>query len=154
MQFAPVQEVTTEHASQRKIYFFLLSHFHFSWQIPSQLQNTKKDVYFSTPCWQVKHIFVIIQTCSLSQMWRIKNYWVLDKISASGVFQKSRNIFRKVHWGPFPCSRPGSRHSHNWLDKPNLIFFSTECSSKGGTSSGTCASGFGVCCVCKYCPTG
>ena len=25
-----------------------------------------------------------------------------------------------------------------------------ECSSKGGTNDGSCASGYGVCCVCKY----
>ena len=24
-----------------------------------------------------------------------------------------------------------------------------ECSTKGGTNDGTCASGFGVCCICK-----
>jgi hypothetical protein len=27
--------------------------------------------------------------------------------------------------------------------------FSDECSSKGGTSAGTCANGFGVCCTCE-----
>ena len=25
-----------------------------------------------------------------------------------------------------------------------------ECSSKGGTNDGSCASGYGVCCLCKY----
>ena len=29
------------------------------------------------------------------------------------------------------------------------LFHREECSSKGGTSGGTCASGFGVCCYCK-----
>ncbi len=29
-------------------------------------------------------------------------------------------------------------------------FFSSECTSKSGTSAGTCASGFGVCCTCKF----
>ena len=28
--------------------------------------------------------------------------------------------------------------------------FSEECSNKGGTNEGTCASGFGVCCSCKW----
>ena len=28
--------------------------------------------------------------------------------------------------------------------------FSEECSSKGGSNGGSCASGFGVCCTCKY----
>ena len=26
---------------------------------------------------------------------------------------------------------------------------SEECSNRGGTSDGTCANGFGICCVCK-----
>ena len=30
-----------------------------------------------------------------------------------------------------------------------LILTEAECSSKGGVASGSCASGFGVCCVCK-----
>ena len=30
------------------------------------------------------------------------------------------------------------------------LFFSEECSSKNGQQDGSCASGFGVCCVCKY----
>ena len=31
-----------------------------------------------------------------------------------------------------------------------LEYFSAECSDKGGSSSGSCADGFGVCCTCKY----
>ena len=31
-----------------------------------------------------------------------------------------------------------------------LLNFSEECSTKGGTNDGTCASGFGVCCICKF----
>jgi hypothetical protein len=30
-----------------------------------------------------------------------------------------------------------------------LYIYSEECSSKSGTNDGSCASGFGVCCVCK-----
>ena len=30
------------------------------------------------------------------------------------------------------------------------FFFSEECSNKGGVNAGSCASGFGVCCTCKY----
>jgi hypothetical protein len=29
------------------------------------------------------------------------------------------------------------------------ILFSSECTNKGGTAAGSCASGFGVCCTCK-----
>ena len=30
------------------------------------------------------------------------------------------------------------------------LYFSEECSSKNGQQDGSCAAGFGVCCVCKY----
>ena len=30
-----------------------------------------------------------------------------------------------------------------------FLLFSSECTSKSGTSAGTCAQGFGVCCTCK-----
>ena len=29
-------------------------------------------------------------------------------------------------------------------------YSSSDCSKLGGTASGSCASGFGVCCLCKY----
>ena len=31
-----------------------------------------------------------------------------------------------------------------------LLLYSEECSSKSGVNEGSCASGFGVCCVSKY----
>ena len=31
----------------------------------------------------------------------------------------------------------------------DLYYFREECSNKGGTNGGSCASGFGVCCTCK-----
>ena len=31
-----------------------------------------------------------------------------------------------------------------------MIAFSSECSQRGGANSGSCASGYGVCCTCKY----
>ena len=36
----------------------------------------------------------------------------------------------------------------------NVNYFSEECSNKGGTNGGSCASGFGVCCTCKLHFTG
>ena len=30
-----------------------------------------------------------------------------------------------------------------------ISFFREECSDKGGTNDGTCASGYGICCTCK-----
>ena len=36
------------------------------------------------------------------------------------------------------------------LLKFSSFFFSEECSNKGGVNAGSCASGFGVCCTCKF----
>ena len=36
------------------------------------------------------------------------------------------------------------------LSNLNFGFFSEECSSKGGSNEGSCASGFGVCCIGMY----
>ena len=36
-----------------------------------------------------------------------------------------------------------------WKSDQNYDF-SEECSNKGGTNEGSCASGFGVCCSCKF----
>ena len=36
-----------------------------------------------------------------------------------------------------------------WFLYFKLFFCSEECSSRGGTNDGQCASGFGVCCTCK-----
>ena len=30
------------------------------------------------------------------------------------------------------------------------FIFREECSNKGGTNGGSCASGYGICCVCKF----
>ena len=30
------------------------------------------------------------------------------------------------------------------------MFIREECSNKGGTEDGSCASGYGVCCICKH----
>ena len=34
-------------------------------------------------------------------------------------------------------------------DQRGVCYTSSECTSRGGRSSGSCAAGFGVCCVCK-----
>ena len=34
--------------------------------------------------------------------------------------------------------------------KNGTCYTQTECTEKNGEESGSCASGFGVCCVCKY----
>ena len=48
------------------------------------------------------------------------------------------------------------------LPLPNILFYihtnltvimyqnREECNQRGGTEDGTCASGFGVCCICKF----
>ena len=42
----------------------------------------------------------------------------------------------------FPNSACGASNGYN-----GTCYTSSECSAKGGTASGTCASSFGVCCV-------
>ena len=43
-------------------------------------------------------------------------------------------------------------HSELSFDKikKKIFYHSEECSSRNGKQDGSCASGFGVCCVCKY----
>merc|ERR1712151_641252 len=52
---------------------------------------------------------------------------------------KSLSVFNVV---TFPTSACGATNGYNGTRYP-----SSECSSLGGTASGTCASSFGVCCV-------
>ena len=47
------------------------------------------------------------------------------------------------------CSKHKILRSEFFMKTNHLIIFREECSSRGGTSEGTCASGFGVCCTCK-----
>ena len=50
--------------------------------------------------------------------------------------------------GRFSFSLP-TRVSYS--TSPSLkLFYSSECLNNKGTASGTCANGFGVCCVCKF----
>ena len=51
------------------------------------------------------------------------------------------------------CVSISAKRSYYKLDfiakSINVYYFSEECSNKGGTNGGSCASGFGVCCTCK-----
>ena len=43
---------------------------------------------------------------------------------------------------------------HLGLALKQLHYFREECSDKGGTNDGTCASGYGICCTCKFLTNG
>ena len=59
-----------------------------------------------------------------------------SELSRSG---KALSVFNVV---TFPNSACGASNGYN-----GTCYTSSECTSKGGTASGTCASSFGVCCV-------
>ena len=51
------------------------------------------------------------------------------------------NLFQIVKFPNGPCNATSTTQG--------VCYTSDECNSKGGVNSGTCANGFGVCCVCK-----
>ena len=52
-------------------------------------------------------------------------------------------IFQVVKFPNVPCEVSGG-------NKNGTCYTSEECSDRGGVSDGSCADGYGVCCVCKY----
>ena len=50
------------------------------------------------------------------------------------------NIFSVVRFPNKACA--GSSYN-------GTCYTTSECSTRGGSSSGTCAGGYGVCCICK-----
>ena len=50
-------------------------------------------------------------------------------------------VFQLIRFPNQPCNTGGSKNG--------TCYTSEECSSRGGSSIGSCASGFGVCCTCK-----
>ncbi len=75
-----------------------------------------------------------------------ENLWGVAKLGYFYLCQKSFSKYPHccdiVHRFPNdPCSGTGSRNG--------TCYTASECSSRGGTDGGSCASGFGVCCTCK-----
>lgn len=54
-----------------------------------------------------------------------------------------RSVFTIVRFLNIPCSTPNGRMT-------GVCFSANDCVRLQGTQIGTCASGFGVCCICKY----
>jgi len=52
-------------------------------------------------------------------------------------------IFQVVKFPNIPCEVTGGT-------KNGTCYTSEECSDRGGVSDGSCADGYGVCCICKY----
>ena len=65
-------------------------------------------------------------------------YLVASKVSGARD-DKQFSIFNVIKFPNEPCVGSGSLNG--------TCYTSTECTSLGGTSSGSCSSGFGVCCV-------
>ncbi len=53
-------------------------------------------------------------------------------------------VLQSKSFASYQCWKSG-----NYLSEPSFSDCREECSNKGGTSSGSCASGFGVCCISK-----
>ena len=60
-------------------------------------------------------------------------------------------VWSTWNWQSFTCSTLKASfciQSGYWFSRTCIT--SGECVSRGGTSQGSCAAGFGVCCVCKF----
>ena len=56
------------------------------------------------------------------------------------------SLFSIVQFPNSACTSTSSTYSNG------TCLTNSECSSKGGSAQGNCASGFGVCCICKFWP--
>jgi hypothetical protein len=63
--------------------------------------------------------------------------------AGSNRFKKLLPVFQVVRFPNEACGVTGE-------SKNGTCYTTEECSNKGGTSSGSCADGFGVCCICKF----
>ena len=54
------------------------------------------------------------------------------------------NLFTVVRFHNNPCTGSDASSSNG------TCYSSEECSIRGGSSVGSCAGGYGVCCTCKY----
>lgn len=62
--------------------------------------------------------------------------------------EKAFSLFSVVQFDNKPCqSQSGSNSRSIGINRNGTCYTATECGNKGGTSSGNCASGFGVCCI-------
>jgi len=60
------------------------------------------------------------------------------------------SLFTIVNFKNDPCVSTSSLSSGSTAYRNGTCFTSSECSNKGGSSKGNCASGFGVCCIFLY----
>ena len=59
------------------------------------------------------------------------------------VCSKVLGLFNLIQFSNSRCNSTDS-------DKQGVCYTATECRERGGNAKGNCASGFGVCCLCKY----
>eukprot|EP00093_Oithona_nana_P006559 06559.XXX_116884_118935_1 [CDS] Oithona nana genome sequencing. len=60
------------------------------------------------------------------------------------------SLFSVVQFKNDPCTSTSSLSSGSTKYRNGTCYTSTECGDKGGSSKGSCAAGFGVCCVFMY----
>lgn len=63
--------------------------------------------------------------------------------------EKAFSIFSVVNFENIQCRSQDTLSSGTTSNRNGTCFTSSECATKGGTASGNCASGFGVCCLFK-----
>ena len=73
-------------------------------------------------------------------VWYYTSCFENEKLYLSFFFSKLVNIFSVVRFPNKVCAGD----SYN-----GTCYSSSECSTRGGSTSGTCAGGYGVCCICK-----
>merc|ERR1719367_864222 len=68
--------------------------------------------------------------------------------------QKIFSLFNIVTFRNLPCVSNSGTTGTTGRNRNGTCFTNTECSSKGGQASGSCASGFGICCLFVVSTTG
>jgi len=92
---------------------------------------------FPKSCLTLCAFLILFSTLSLAEKTSLEN----DQQSRTG---KQFSLFSVVTFPNDQCSGKSSTSSSSVL---GTCFSSSECTSKGGSMDGSCASGFGVCCV-------
>jgi len=78
-----------------------------------------------------------------------------DQAQNQGIAETDRDgklfsLFTIVNFKNDPCISSSSLSSGSTSYRNGTCYTSSECSNKGGSSKGNCASGFGVCCIFLY----
>lgn len=101
-------------------------------------------------------ILVIFLFCTGTALARQRKGSISDSKSESKESNREGKLFSLftiVNFKNEPCTSTSSISSGSTSNRNGTCYTSSECSSKGGSAKGNCASGFGVCCVFMYSDT-